>query len=234
MQEPASVIFSIANGYMHVRGIQGFRRRTSLKNPLRRLYLLWGFASVNTWIWSTIFHIRGAYGPFIVTREFPKLTLFCSPADKPWSERMDYFSAALGITYSLFLAIVRIWHLYPTPSRPTYSVSFRRVAFIAASAYFCHVVYLSSLERFDCASPSSLLHLPPRLADQSLIMVELQMPTTSSTMQQSASRTTSSGCSGLSPPPFPSRKPSPNPTCLQQPSQATSQRTVRTSGYQPS
>jgi hypothetical protein len=74
MQEPASVLFSIANGYMHVRGIQGFRRRTSLKNPLRRLYLLWGFAGVNTWIWSTIFHIRGAYSPFPVTRELPRLT----------------------------------------------------------------------------------------------------------------------------------------------------------------
>ena len=65
---------------------------------------------------------------------------------------MDYFSAALGITYSLFLAIVRIWHLYPATARPAYSASFKRLAALAAMAYTCHVLYLSSLERFDCTS----------------------------------------------------------------------------------
>lgn len=69
---------------------------------------------------------------------------------------MDYFSAALGISYSLFLAAVRIWHLYPTAARPTPTPAFKRLALVTAGVYTCHVVYLSSLERFDCAS------LPPR------------------------------------------------------------------------
>jgi hypothetical protein len=59
MQEPASVAFSIANGLMHWRGIRAFRRQIAPGNPLRSLYLAWGVAGVNTWVWSTIFHIRG-------------------------------------------------------------------------------------------------------------------------------------------------------------------------------
>lgn len=74
---------------------------------------------------------------------------------------MDYFSAALGITYSLFLAIVRIWHLYSKAGRTKYSAAYKRLAALMATIYVCHVVYLSSLERFDCscfASDNRPLH----------------------------------------------------------------------------
>ena len=41
---------------------------------------------VNTWVWSTVFHTR----------------------DVPWTEKMDYFSAAAGILYSVVYSIIRI------------------------------------------------------------------------------------------------------------------------------
>ncbi|CDZ97344.1 Predicted membrane protein [Phaffia rhodozyma] len=101
MQEPASVFFSIANGVMHFRGIRSSSRRIPKSSQLRGWYLAWGYAGLNTWVWSSVFHTR----------------------DKPWTEKMDYFSAGFGITFSLLLAIVRIWHLYLPPSSTTYNLS---------------------------------------------------------------------------------------------------------------
>jgi post-GPI attachment to proteins factor 3 len=58
IQEPASVLFSILNGIRHYRGAIKYFGRIGNKYPLRPLIMIYAFASVNTWVWSTIFHSR--------------------------------------------------------------------------------------------------------------------------------------------------------------------------------
>lgn len=70
MQEPASVAFSVANLLMHVLGADWLRRGVRPAHPMRPFYLTWAYLSVNAWVWSAVFHTRGAL-------------LFCSPAHQP-------------------------------------------------------------------------------------------------------------------------------------------------------
>ena len=83
-------------------------------------------------------------------------------ADTPITEKLDYFSAALSILYSLFITIVRLLHLY-TPI----TLSYRQSGILASSpcpssrgyfwawTTFCvllyvgHVSYLSFSPQFD-------------------------------------------------------------------------------------
>lgn len=58
MQEPASVLFSILNGYMHYKGSTKYARRIGPEYFLRPVLIVYGFVSVNTWIWSAVFHCR--------------------------------------------------------------------------------------------------------------------------------------------------------------------------------
>jgi hypothetical protein len=67
MQEPASVAFSVANLLLHVLGADWLRRGVHPAHPMRPFYLTWAYLSVNAWVWSAVFHTRGAL-------------LFCSPA----------------------------------------------------------------------------------------------------------------------------------------------------------
>ena len=61
MQEPASVAFSIANLLMHVLGADWLRRGVHPAHPMRSFYLTWSYVSVNAWVWSAVFHTRGAF-----------------------------------------------------------------------------------------------------------------------------------------------------------------------------
>lgn len=58
MQEPASVLFSILNGYYHYKGLRRYCKRIGSNFPLRPVMVFYGFASINTWVWSTVFHAR--------------------------------------------------------------------------------------------------------------------------------------------------------------------------------
>jgi len=60
MQEPASVAFSFANLLMHVLGADWLRRGVPRTHPMRPFYLAWAYLSINAWVWSAIFHTRGA------------------------------------------------------------------------------------------------------------------------------------------------------------------------------
>ena len=60
MQEPASVAFSVANLLMHVLGLDWLRRGVHPAHPMRPFYLTWAYLSVNAWLWSAVFHTRGA------------------------------------------------------------------------------------------------------------------------------------------------------------------------------
>ena len=60
MQEPAAVAFSFANLLMHVLGADWLRRGVHPTHPMRPFYIAWAYVSVNAWIWSAVFHTRGA------------------------------------------------------------------------------------------------------------------------------------------------------------------------------
>ncbi|KAI9362432.1 Per1-like protein [Zopfochytrium polystomum] len=109
LQEPASVLFSLFNLLAHLRGFLRLRsvaaastRSSSLGGGgLTGAYIANAALGVNTWVWSMVFHSR----------------------DRPWTERMDYFSAIGSIAFSLVVAILRITALPdgspPPPPRPS-------------------------------------------------------------------------------------------------------------------
>lgn len=131
MQEPASVVFSIANLLMHVLGMDWLRRGVHPTHPMKPFYLIWAYLSINAWVWSAVFHTR----------------------DTPLTEKLDYFSAALVILYALYMTVVRLFHLYPGtptfPSRPGRRAMFHAWRAIAAVAYIGHISYLGLAPRFD-------------------------------------------------------------------------------------
>lgn len=59
IQEPASVAFSLLNMWFHLKGNIKLRHDIPKHHPMRWYYLAWSIASINTWIWSTVFHTRG-------------------------------------------------------------------------------------------------------------------------------------------------------------------------------
>lgn len=63
IQEPASVAFSLLNLLSHVAGMKRLRSEMPEGHPMKRYYYAWAFASINTWVWSSIFHTRGSYIP---------------------------------------------------------------------------------------------------------------------------------------------------------------------------
>lgn len=59
MQEPASVLFSLLNFWVHLRGYKATSRSVSDGHPMKRFIILYSIVSMNAWIWSAIFHTRG-------------------------------------------------------------------------------------------------------------------------------------------------------------------------------
>ncbi|KZT36343.1 Per1-like protein [Sistotremastrum suecicum HHB10207 ss-3] len=123
IQEPASVLFSLFNLYAHLSGIRTIRARLAPDTWLKPYYLLWGLVAANAWIASALFHSR----------------------DTPLSEKLDYFSAAASILYSLYYSIIRIFRLRFTEHTTLWSIW----TAICTILFLAHVLYLSSLPRFD-------------------------------------------------------------------------------------
>ncbi|KAJ2519939.1 hypothetical protein H4217_002373 [Coemansia sp. RSA 1939] len=120
VQEPASVVFSLLNGLMHLRAWPAVRARVPQSHAMRRW--LSGFVVLGAWTWfcSAVFHVR----------------------DFPLTERLDYFSAGLNVLYIFFLGTVRALRL------PAWSAGTRALVLLCAIPYCLHVAYLS-LVRFD-------------------------------------------------------------------------------------
>ncbi|GLB40149.1 putative per1-like protein [Lyophyllum shimeji] len=136
MQEPASVAFSLLNLWAHAQGALKVRKRIPKTHPMRSYYLIWSLASINAWIWSAVFHTR----------------------DLPFTEKMDYFSAALAILYALYYTAIRLFHLHPYQRQSrltlhktsnTTSLTYKSWSLLCIVAYVAHVSYLSLLPRFD-------------------------------------------------------------------------------------
>ena len=79
--------------------------------------------------------------------------------DTSITEKLDYFSAALAILYSLYFSIMRLFHLYPinssdritnvTANLPRRRQLSRLWAVSCTVVYTAHVSYLTLLPRFD-------------------------------------------------------------------------------------
>lgn len=120
IQEPASVLFSILNGLMHLTYFKAMTVHISDEYYLKKFYLGASIVGMNAWLWSTVFHTR----------------------DTPWTEKLDYYSAGLYILYSLYTAMIRIFYLRGKITLWVWTV-------FCSSLYVMHVGYLSSLTRFD-------------------------------------------------------------------------------------
>ncbi|KAF9358930.1 hypothetical protein BGX34_008640 [Mortierella sp. NVP85] len=92
MQEPASVLFSLLNGYMHVRAWPTIKRTIPEGYYMRPFYLGYVVMGVNTWLWSAVYHSR----------------------DWPSTEKLDYFSAGAAIMFGFYYSVIRITRMVQT------------------------------------------------------------------------------------------------------------------------
>ncbi|EGN96362.1 hypothetical protein SERLA73DRAFT_59005 [Serpula lacrymans var. lacrymans S7.3] len=136
MQEPASVAFSLLNLWFHAQGARQILSQVPSKHPMKLYYLVWAFISVNAWTWSSIFHTR----------------------DLPFTEKLDYLSAAMAILFALYYTVLRFYHLYPLVQGCTQNAAisqqWRKPLYLAWSSactiiYIAHVSYLTLPPRFD-------------------------------------------------------------------------------------
>ena len=140
LQEPVSVLASLANMYANVHMLRRMRRAPGFaRSRFRWLWLASSAVSVNAWLWSTLFHAK----------------------DSRFTEAMDYFSAFAFILFQFNSFFVRVcfWPPAGIPMSATKTAKganallarqYACLLVCAASAlYFLyHVHYLSSVS-FD-------------------------------------------------------------------------------------
>ena len=130
IQEPFSVLMSLGNLYVNLQGINDLKRRVRGENKLRRWLIVAGYAQINTWFWSSVFHTRGRVP---TTKSLIK--------DTPLTERLDYFSATITVSFSLIYALIRVLHLQtPTSTSRLLFPIVASVVFLVSS----HFTYLLS------------------------------------------------------------------------------------------
>ncbi|KAJ3298942.1 Post-GPI attachment to proteins factor 3 [Rhizoclosmatium sp. JEL0117] len=119
LQEPASVLFSVLNGYMHWIGYRKLKRAPSGggAGAWRSLYMTNALLAMSGWFWSSIFHAR----------------------DTSFTEKMDYFSAILMITFNAYMSLVKTFNL-SNPNNRGYRALLR---LLLISFYVIHVSKLT-------------------------------------------------------------------------------------------
>ncbi|XP_077979125.1 GPI-specific phospholipase A2-like PGAP3 [Glandiceps talaboti] len=123
VQEPASTLFSILNGLMHIIGIREYKRHLPPSAPMYWVWHAFAAVGVNTWFWSTVFHTR----------------------DILLTERMDYFSAASLLLMNIYVVVVRSTAYGDGTCKRHISVP---VAALLTSLFICHISYLTFV-KFD-------------------------------------------------------------------------------------
>lgn len=88
MQEPASVIFSLLNAYVHIKMMRKFREKVRPNSPLVWLWNVFFIVSVHAWFWSAVFHYR----------------------DFLFTEILDYACAFSLILMNCYLMSIRLLH----------------------------------------------------------------------------------------------------------------------------
>uniref|UniRef100_A0A7S4D834 Post-GPI attachment to proteins factor 3 n=1 Tax=Heterosigma akashiwo TaxID=2829 RepID=A0A7S4D834_HETAK len=117
MQEVASTAFSLGNAAPHVWFAIFRKNDIAPQGWYMRGYVLTGsFVYIFGWLCSALFHAR----------------------DTPLTEKMDYFSATLMVTYALWTTLLRIFG--PFARRPR---AFRFVRGALALWYCSHVYYMT-------------------------------------------------------------------------------------------
>jgi len=132
IQEPLSALFSLLNFLVYALSHRAMKRLIPIDWPLRNHYLGVALVGMNAWIWSILFHCR----------------------DKPWTERLDYFSAAAYALYGLYVSSLRIFRLYPTRARHYIPLDQRlhlgsQLKLIMSAMFLVHIAFLSFGERFN-------------------------------------------------------------------------------------
>jgi hypothetical protein len=125
MQEPFSVLFSLGNLAAHYAGLAKLRERVPPGYPLRRYYELFGYFSMASWVFSTVFHMR----------------------DFAATEQLDYFGAGASVLYSMYYASVRVFRL-DRAGDPRRRSLLRLWTVFCCTLFAAHVAYLK-LWRWD-------------------------------------------------------------------------------------
>ncbi|GAA5833775.1 hypothetical protein JCM11251_005962 [Rhodosporidiobolus azoricus] len=146
-QEPLSVLFSLLNLWAHYKGFVALLHlaragRMPEGRALARTYAIYAVGGMNAWVWSSVFHTR----------------------DVDWTERADYFSAALTILLGVWSVVVRITGWYAPPGKHAkplgsrvpslFFTLLRRPPFLlftlaCTTVYSFHIFYLTSTPRFN-------------------------------------------------------------------------------------
>ncbi|BGP37642.1 hypothetical protein JCM10449v2_001559 [Rhodotorula kratochvilovae] len=137
VQEPLSVLFSLANLWAHWRGLEtlhGLARtgRMTEGRRLARVYTAYAWSGILAWVASAVFHTR----------------------DTRATERTDYFLAAGTMLVGLWAAVVRLQGWYASSSKGArLAPAQRRAAGVWTLAlvgvFALHCTYLARRERFD-------------------------------------------------------------------------------------
>ncbi|XP_071812213.1 post-GPI attachment to proteins factor 3-like isoform X1 [Apostichopus japonicus] len=125
IQEPASMLFSLLNGFGHLYMIRKLRSQVPRNAPMYYAWHIYSLISMHAWFWSTIFHTR----------------------DTIFTEKMDYFSA-----FSLNLSGIFMISWRSIALRNHGDINLKVVLGSAAGLvliFWRHVSYLSRLKRFD-------------------------------------------------------------------------------------
>lgn len=73
-----------------------------------------------------------------------------SISDTPFTEKMDYFSATLTITFTVHYTLLRLFNLFPyPPQRPSTPRARYLLSLTLVVIYVAHISYLLSTPRFD-------------------------------------------------------------------------------------
>lgn len=132
IQEPLSALFSLLNLSAYAISYHSMSQIIPIDWPLRSHYLGVPIVGMNAWIWSIVFHCR----------------------DKPWTERLDYFSAAAYALYGLYVSSIRIFRLYHSKAQHHVPIEQRlyigsQLKSIMSALFLVHIAFLSFGERFN-------------------------------------------------------------------------------------
>jgi len=86
LQEPASVLFSLLNLAVTLKMVKKFVMEVRIDSPMYIVWLLYAIVSINSWVWSSVFHAR----------------------DIPFTEVMDYLSAFAMVFYTTYAIGMRL------------------------------------------------------------------------------------------------------------------------------
>eukprot|EP00035_Acanthoeca_spectabilis_P028361 m.470292 g.470292 ORF g.470292 m.470292 type:complete len:325 (-) comp29637_c0_seq1:94-1068(-) len=124
LQEPLSVLFSVANFLAHVRGLAAYRAQTAESGyQFRGMWTIHGLSIIVAWLCAAVFHTRDTY----------------------ITEKLDYFSATAGIMAAPLASVARM-----LPARCP-RVLLLGIALAYAAGYVRYVYVMMSARTFDYA-----------------------------------------------------------------------------------